>query len=181
MYPDAANHPTTHVQPPASSTVASKSRPPLAGSNPLAYNQFPKGIGHALPRCRLRHYTRSHYCPVLFGNSGVRRSGFPRPIGRGPIEATLISTSRAAIPSFPRPIGRGPIEAAPSRGGHLTSFSFRVRSDAAPLKHRLHRDPAPRHTAFPRPIGRGPIEAVNGDDHSITSSSLSASDRTRPH
>jgi len=36
---------------------------------------------------------------------------FPRPIGRGPIEAVLGRGPCAAPPRFPRPIGRGPIEA----------------------------------------------------------------------
>ena len=60
---------------------------------------------------------------------------YPRPRGRGPIEASLtLAPARGAF-RYPRPRGRGPIEAsltlAPARG------AFR----------------------YPRPRGRGPIEA----------------------
>src|SRR5581483_3526115 len=38
---------------------------------------------------------------------------FPRPDGRGPIEAFTATSYESALPGFPRPDGRGPIEAHP--------------------------------------------------------------------
>src|SRR6266511_924630 len=61
--------------------------------------------------------------------------GFPRPRGRGPIEAPRVTCSRSARAWFPRPRGRGPIEA-----------TFRGKGSTSRSK-------------FPRPRGRGPIEA----------------------
>jgi len=61
---------------------------------------------------------------------------FPRPIGRGPIEATRMRAYKCAgMVRFPRPIGRGPIEAT------------------------LPHCQPPGLRSFPRPIGRVPIEA----------------------
>ncbi len=106
---------------------------------------------------------------------------YPRPIGRGPIEAMFalprarpIQTIRArsdAAPlklscrdrvddkpaRYPRPIGRGPIEAFGIRPGRMLAY------------------------LYPRPIGRGPIEAHElrcGVGRDVL---LSAPDRTRPH
>src|SRR6266536_3137627 len=62
-------------------------------------------------------------------------TGFPRPRGRGPIEAPQQPDERTLKALFPRPRGRGPIEAV--RAMYIAFVSG----------------------GFPRPRGRGPIEA----------------------
>ena len=61
--------------------------------------------------------------------------GFPRPSGRGSIEAVPAPMRSIFSSRFPRPSGRGSIEAC--IGHHDT----------------------PAHHGFPRPSGRGSIEA----------------------
>ena len=88
---------------------------------------------------------------------------FPRPRGRGPIEATDTRHDPLAAPYlFPRPTGRGPIEALSSVAASLRRpIGFHVRQDVAPLKQLGPPSSLPysNTTTFPRPTGRGPIEA----------------------
>src|SRR5579875_2365415 len=69
-------------------------------------------------------------------HTSLRAPAFPRPIGRGPIEATALPwVLHGCADAFPRPIGRGPIEASHSLANPRTSTTdFRDRSVAAPLK-----------------------------------------------
>jgi len=59
----------------------------------------------------------------------------PRPRGRGPVEATVETSTPTALIAIPRPRGRGPVEATLLPANPL--FIFRI----------------------PRPRGRGPVEA----------------------
>src|SRR5579884_1577813 len=61
-------------------------------------------------------------------------TAFPRPIGRGPIEAAVFLLLGLWGAKFPRPIGRGPIEAFPKSSYKSRYSNFRDRSVAAPLK-----------------------------------------------
>ena len=61
---------------------------------------------------------------------------YPRPNGRGPIEAGMVVGRRYGCPIYPRPNGRGPIEALGSEDQ---------------TNH--------QELSYPRPNGRGPIEA----------------------
>jgi hypothetical protein len=97
---------------------------------------------------------------------GVRPGGispiprFPRPTGRGLIEATRSRSSRANRTGFPRPTGRGLIEAIRSQGQpSRPPTCFRGQPAAASLKHRIDRLAKRERLAFPRPTGRGLIEA----------------------
>src|SRR5579884_2715793 len=131
-----------------------RSRPQRSGLQPTA----PNGV-HGDFR------DRSVAAPLKRPASGTRprsRAAFPRPIGRGPIEASRRDGVAAPVPVvFPRPIGRGPIE-APRRldRASMAQGHFRDRSVAAPLKHTLSGGRDRPRAGFPRPIGRGPIEAV---------------------
>src|SRR6266540_2717988 len=109
--------------------------------------------------------------------------GFPRPRGRGPIEARLAAACCPGTPRrfldreveaqlkrrkdaaltveqtwFPRPRGRGPIEASRTAGCGT---------------------PAP--TRFPRPRGRGPIEATCPGRAANTLNIVSSTARSRPN
>ncbi len=103
-----------------------------------------------------------------------RRSGFPRPSGRGSIAAGIAPPVPEASPSFPRPSGRGSIAAGrPRYRPPVRSATSPGHQAGAPLRHRSFgwflfwgRD-------FPRPSGRGSIAA-------ITSCSISASLRPLP-
>ena len=61
---------------------------------------------------------------------------FPRPRGRGPVEAFIPVAYFVGVGRFPRPRGRGPVEAT------------------------LDSAAASRALIFPRPRGRGPVEAM---------------------
>ncbi len=83
----------------------------------------------------------------------------PRPRGRGPIEASGCGNPGVIDVMTPRPRGRGPIEAGRRKGLQSRSGGLRDRAVAAPLKqeHIEGVEGAPETT--PRPRGRGPIEA----------------------
>ena len=62
--------------------------------------------------------------------------------------------------AYPRPDGRGPIEAAAREPMQpRTMPSIRDLTVAAPLKPQLPEPHAPDRSPYPRPDGRGPIEA----------------------
>src|SRR5260370_581447 len=87
-----------------------------------------------------------------------RAGPFPRPTGRGPIEANR----KCAVPPddcglFPRPTGRGPIEAMDG-AIHMTAIDV-----------------------FPRPTDRAPIEADRRAAPRRCVDPVSTSDRTWPH
>src|SRR5579884_2336007 len=85
---------------------------------------------------------------------------FPRPQGRGSIEAYKYATLGNCCVEFPRPQGRGSIEAAPSPDRPWPSTrGFHDRKVVAPLK--LWTAAVRSMTfRFPRPQGRGSIEAA---------------------
>src|SRR5579875_2787109 len=107
-------------------------------------------------------------------HTSLRAPAFPRPIGRGPIEATALPwVLHGCADAFPRPIGRGPIEAYHLAAGEAgTEPHFRDRSVAAPLKHTTAWRLGGGWGQFPRPIGRGPIEA----SHSLANPRTSTTD-----
>jgi|SRR6185437_2622908 len=82
---------------------------------------------------------------------------FPRPFGRGLIEAFADISGAVAAAQFPRPFGRGLIEAAALRDGADASFSF------------------------PRPFGRGLIEAMRKSAKEKVAKLIPAAIRPRPH
>ena len=127
---------------------------------------------------------------------------YPRPRGRGPIEARYEPTHSAVSPAYPRPRGRGPIEAG--TGGHLAGIlacyprprgrgpievtTWRSCSTCYPRRGPLAQRGRQRGhdvRAYPRPRGRGPIEAHEGMAYRIEQSAdsrqLSATSRSRPH
>ncbi len=59
---------------------------------------------------------------------------YPRPSGRGSIEAQLQAQDTQATPAYPRPSGRGSIEALTARGRHPLGNTIHVHQDVAPLK-----------------------------------------------
>ena len=75
----------------------------------------------------LKHFHRRH--------SGEHSRRFPRPRGRGPVEASRRDVRREIKLQFPRPRGRGPVEAA------ALAADWNCQA------------------VFPRPRGRGPVEA----------------------
>ncbi len=86
-----------------------------------------------------------------------REVEFPRPRGRGPIEAGRERGRTRSPAGFPRPRGRGPIEAR-----HNSRSESRAR------------------TRFPRPRGRGPIEAWRPRGTAPASRRVSSTARSRP-
>ncbi len=117
------------------STPASKSRVAIVARNecgvcvsqvaPTMYvTAGPSRIGEACPRCA--------EMPTLHPSGTLT---FPRPHGRGPIEALPPQTSPSGVPIFPRPDRRGPIEAS-----------------YEPARPQIQ-------IPFPRPDRRGPIGA----------------------
>src|SRR5260370_748958 len=92
-----------------------------------------------------------------------RAGPFPRPTGRGPIEANR----KCAVPPddcglFPRPTGRGPIEAMDG-AIHMTAIDVFPRpTGRGPIEAVEPRCRSAGIREFPRPTGRGPIEAVVG-------------------
>ena len=86
---------------------------------------------------------------------------FPRSIERGLIEAVCSSTAGSRPDAFPRSIERGLIEATGFPIRHPAHEStFRVRSNAASLKHELRKILLMLFVDFPRSIERGLIEAA---------------------
>src|SRR5690606_7039743 len=84
---------------------------------------------------------------------------YPRPDGRGSIEASL----RWRPPRWQDPI-RGLMAAAPLKlddpvAGRAAERAIRGLMAAAPLKLGLARVPRPDRAGYPRPDGRGSIEA----------------------
>ena len=79
-------------------------------------------------------------------------SAYPRPDGRGPIEATFCNAEPGSPDAtYPRPDGRGPI--AVGAGTPIRDLTV-----AAPLKQTtVFAEPT---QDYPRPDGRGPIEAL---------------------
>ena len=100
---------------------------------------------------------------------------YPRPDGRGPIEARLSTRLGSGSLGYPRPDGRGPIEAASEqRRWRKRSPTIRDLTVAAPLKHGgLIALPASSRR-YPRPDGRGPIEAENAPSYVDDGGNLSA-------
>ena len=93
---------------------------------------------------------------------------FPRPTGRGLIEANT-HWERFALADrheFPRPTGRGLIEAEPDAIEQFElDADFRDQLVAASLKLGMKEPDAYSLMEFPRPTGRGLIEAgVNASD-----------------
>ena len=72
----------------------------------------------------------------LVSDSGSGRK-YPRPTGRGPIEACPRRAGLRATVPYPRPTGRGPIEASTCAGLTCASWCIRDLLVAAPLKHDL--------------------------------------------
>jgi len=135
----------------------------------------------------------------------IARLRFPRPIGRGLIEAGVIAQSTLREKRFPRPIGRGLIEAIRRWQGQDNRRDFRGQLAAASLKQiaDLDRLSAAGHfrgqlaaaslklgfpesvyfptLVFPRPIGRGLIEAGRIGRGMKTRPVISAANWPRPH
>src|SRR5579884_3526608 len=89
-------------------------------------------------------------------------TAFPRPIGRGPIEAAVFLLLGLWGAKFPRPIGRGPIEAFPKSSYKSRYSNFRDRSVAAPLKLKNRfRARGGGGGEFSGPIGAGPMEGAH--------------------
>ncbi len=84
----------------------------------------------------------------------------PRPRGRGPVEAYILSSryDRDVRP-FRARAGAAPLKPVRSFQCFIFDIPFRARAGAAPLKQMLRRPPAPNLTPIPRPRGRGPVEA----------------------
>src|SRR5581483_3984246 len=57
---------------------------------------------------------------------------FPRPIGRGPIDAASPRRSPTRSATFPRPIGRGPIEAPWNQGTGITRSGISATDRSRP-------------------------------------------------
>src|SRR6266536_1937940 len=132
---------------------------------------------------------------------------FPRPRGRGPIEATPPSfrlspsyhgfldreveaqlkpgsrrAARRHAAWFPRPRGRGPIEACRDpRPVRTEPAGFLDREVEAQLKLPHLAELGPGDAAFPRPRGRGPIEAAQEHLLGIRASQVSSTARSRPN
>ena len=109
---------------------------------------------------------------------------YPRPDGRGPIEASFATNAPAIclairdltvaaplkheggwwiaevwLDGYPRPDGRGPIEAIVAIVVTPYCGPIRDLTVAAPLKRAALQVGAARFGCYPRPDGRGPIEA----------------------
>ncbi len=131
---------------------------------------------------------------------------FPRPKGRGRIEARRRLLSDPSFSRFPRPKGRGRIEAhlrLPGQGG--LGGDFHGRKDVAALKPepavvvpllvgefprpkgrgRIEASSSPVRitwdSRFPRPKGRGRIEAMKRRHTNSARPSISTAERTWPH
>ena len=59
---------------------------------------------------------------------------YPRPHGRGPIEALPVTSMLPILFTYPRPHGRGPIEATNARTLRARTSAIRDLTVAAPLK-----------------------------------------------
>ena len=117
--------------------------------------------------------------------SQLTLAGFPRPKGRGLIEAESPRALQALRSSFPRPKGRGLIEAsmfssrtsrtcyfhgrkavaslkrpAPAPRPHPRRTHFHGRKAVASLKQQIPSKTSLSSMQFPRPKGRGLIEAI---------------------
>ncbi len=89
-----------------------------------------------------------------------RCCGYPRPSGRGSIEALSIIVLSKFWRVYPRPSGRGSIEASGSNDVILLEdCSIHVHQDVAPLKQLRKRYADQIADDYPRPSGRGSIEA----------------------
>ena len=89
------------------------------------------------------------------------RIGYPRPHGRGPIEAGDRTRTATRCPSSIRVLtGAAPLKRYLLHRIDAVHFPIRVLTGAAPLKR--HREaPSPfGGDVYPRPHGRGPIEAM---------------------
>jgi hypothetical protein len=119
---------------------------------------------------------------------------FPRPIGRGPIEAIKLVRSNAAARTWRALDFRDQLVAAPLKLEALPvlyvkrlAHYFRDQLVAAPLKRCGSSLATPKVSIeeFPRPIGRGPIEATPAGIHVAAASSrrqrISATNWSRPH
>ncbi len=82
---------------------------------------------------------------------------FPRPLGRGPIEARRSSACHANSSSIPRPRRRGPIEAPPAPSAVRAGRAFPRPHGRGPIEALTRSRSATRHETSPRLLGRGPI------------------------
>ena len=93
-------------------------------------------------------------------NPAIHGAGlFPRPFGRGPIDATSTSAKAAPTSAFRGRLAAAPLTRDTARSFSLTPRPFRGRLAAAPLTRRMLGDDAGGACGFPRPFGRGPIDA----------------------
>ena len=67
-------------------------------------------------------------------NRAILGVPYPRPKGRGSIEARGYKPYKEALKYYPRPKGRGSIEATGSTPDPLRDTPIHVRKDVAPLK-----------------------------------------------
>ncbi len=111
-----------------------------------------------------------------------RRMTYPRPSGRGSIEAQMSRRSLINAINYPRPSGRGSIEAdIYVRQFRTVLDPIHVHQDVAPLKLPSKFRALRALQIYPRPSGRGSIEArgrLSGNWRRIT---LSTSIRTWLH
>ena len=91
-----------------------------------------------------------------------KAAGFPRPRGRGPVEAEVLPEVQAIHhANFRARAGAAPLKHGEKNVYRFTAKYFRARAGAAPLKPYAPRNAKRQAAAFPRPRGRGPVEASN--------------------
>ena len=145
--------------------------------------------------------------PARQHTSRRRSAGYPRPTGRGPIEASeAVDPAGNTRRPYPRPTGRGPIEARSRRSRSSRSSCYPRPTGRGPIEAAPCVAYGNGAYPYPRPTGRGPIEAPRGErDGSVAllairdrqvaaplkrapargpvlcGDRLSATDRSRPH
>ncbi len=92
--------------------------------------------------------------------TGLYPAGYPRPSGRGSIEACLPGSPISTVRRYPRPSGRGSIEATRSPEYPATISPYPRLSGRGSIEARLNGLSGIKARCFyPRPSGRGSIEA----------------------
>ena len=113
---------------------------------------------------------------------GLDNEGFRARKGAAPLKPDRQKRIRHRLEKFPRPQGRGPIEAHDQQAVlGVSGKRFRARKGAAPLKQSLAFWARHRKAWFPRPQGRGPIEAQTSMSNEELDNVVSAPARARPH
>ena len=106
---------------------------------------------------------------------------FPRPRGRGPVEAGCQTAATvSAKKHFRARAGAAPLKQIMDVGEDWMRRNFRARAGAAPLKPEDTNQLASFFQKFPRPRGRGPVEATTAVCSALSFDIISAPARARP-